>query len=327
MTSRNYAFGRARMIILAIAAVVSMTGASFGQSGYPNHTIKIVVPLPPGSGPDIVARVLAEKLQAKWGQPVIVENRPGGGFNIGAQAVAAASPDGYTLLLSPPLVSNAKVFANLSYDPAAFEAVSIPVKLQSILVAKADLPVSDLKQLVALTKANPGKLNFATTGRGSSLELSAEMLQREADIKFSFVPYPGVNQAIPDILGGRIDLLLLDYGNLSAHLTSGKIKALGVSGPQRLPELPDVPSIAETYPGYDATTWFAVVAPPKTPAAITTALSEAIAVALQTPEIVSRLKGYAMRSVGTSPAETAAFLISETKRWGDVIDAAGIKPE
>jgi tripartite-type tricarboxylate transporter receptor subunit TctC len=315
---------------IATAALLTLTpGAALAQADYPNRTIRIVVPLPPPGGPDTVARLVADKLAAKWGQTVIVENRPGGGLNIGAQAVANANPDGYTLLVTPPgpLVTHQQLFAKLGFAPGAFVPVSILVKFPFVLAARAGLPVSTLAELVTFAKANPEKLNIAHSGRGGPPHLMAEMLQARAGIRLVHVPYTGLGQAQTDLLAGQVDMLFHDTGNTMPHVKTGKVKVLGVTGETRLAEFPDVPAIAEAYPGFLAISWFAVVAPPKTSPEIAEKLSRAIGEAMQSPDVVNRLAAFSMTPVGTSPAEAATFVREETERWRNVIISAGITPQ
>ena len=320
-----------RRAMLAGAAILLMGhGSAPAQTNtYPTRTIKIVVPLPPGSGPDVLARMLADKLSVKFSQPVIVENRPGGSANIGAQAVANAAPDGYTLLLTPagPLVFNEYLFANLGFDPHAFAPVSFVTNSTFVLVGRADLPFSTIPELIAYAKANPDKLNFANGGRASAQELMVEMIKEKAGIRMVSIPYPGVNVAMTDILGGRIDLLLLDLANVQAHIQSGKLKAIGVTSEKRLPDLPNTPAIAETLPGFSATVKGFIVAPPKTPADVTKTLSEAITEVLRLPDVTSKLNVMAMPPIGTSPEETTKIIADERVHWHNVIEAAQMKPE
>jgi tripartite-type tricarboxylate transporter receptor subunit TctC len=318
---------------LSIAVVMAlMSGGpvpAFAQADYPNRTIRIIVPSAPSGGPDVLSRVLAEKFTAKWGHPVVVENRPGGSNNIAAQAVANAAPDGYTLLVTPPgpLVTHQNLFAKLGFEPTAFTPVSILVKFPFVLGARSSLPISTLQELVTYAKANPGKLNFGTTGRGGPPHLMAEMLQARAGIRMTPVPYKGLVEAQIGLLGGQIDLMFHDFGNTFPHVQSGQIRALGITGESRVRKLPDTPAIAEIFPGFLAISWFALAAPPRTPPAIVEKLSQAVAEAVGMDDVVARLRRYSMIPAGTSPAAAATFLKEETERWREVILAAGIKPE
>jgi tripartite-type tricarboxylate transporter receptor subunit TctC len=314
---------------IATAALLMLApGAALAQADYPNRTIRIVVPSAPSGGPDVLARILAEKF-AKWGQPVIVENRPGGSNNIAAQAVASSAPDGYTLLITPPgpLVTHQHLFAKLGFEPSSFAPIAILVRFPFVLAARSSLPISSVQELVTFARANPGRLNFGTSGRGGPPHLMAEMLQARAGIRIVSVPYRGLVEAQTGLLGGNIDMMFHGVGDTLPHVQSGKLKALGVTGNTRVPEMPDAPAIAEIYPGFLAISWFALVAPPKTPPEIAEKLSRAVAETVGMPDVLKLLQRFSMTPVGNSPAETAAFLKEESERWREVIQAAGIKPE
>jgi tripartite-type tricarboxylate transporter receptor subunit TctC len=314
-----------RWVLIAAVCAAAPT-PSMAQVSYPSRAINFIVPLPAGGGPDLVTRIVAERLSAKWGQPVVVENRPGFVLNLGAQAVANAPPDGYTLLSTPPgpLVTNQYFHSNIGFDPRAFVPVSIMVQLPFVLVAHPTVPVSTLPELIAYAKANPDKLNFPSPGVGSPPHLFGEMLKTQAEIRLVHVPYKGLEPALNDLLGGHIELMFHELSSILEHIKAGKLKALGAGSERRLPELPDVPTISEVLPGFVATTWFAVVAPPKTPPEVVANLSQATAEAIQLPEVAERLRVFAYRPVGMSPGESAAFLKQETDRWREVIMAAGL---
>jgi tripartite-type tricarboxylate transporter receptor subunit TctC len=322
---------RSRIIngIVLTALVAVAASAARAQADYPNRTIKIVVPIPPGGGANTVPRIVAEKLSSRWGQPIVIENRPGAGLNIGAQAVANAEPDGYTLLATPPapLVPNRFLYSNLGFDPDAFVPVTILAKLPMVLVVRPNLPVSTLQQLIVFAKANPDKLTFASSGSGTTSHLGAEMLKAKAGIRLTHVPYKGLTPALTDVVAGHVDMMLHDFGSTFPLIRDGKLKALGVGSEGRNHELPDVPAISEIYADFVATTWYAIVAPPKTSTEIAVKLSRAVAETLLLPDVVRRLHDLSMTPVGSSPAETALFLKQETERMRELIAAARIKPE
>lgn len=328
MSNQTSGSGTWRRIVMA-ALFAAAPGVVLAQADYPNRAIKIIVPVPPGGGANMVPRIVAEKLAARWGQPVIIENRPGAGMNIGAQAVASAAPDGYTLLATPPapLVTNQFLYSTLGFDPGAFVPVTVLAKLPMVLVVRSSLPISTVQELVAFARANPDKLTFASSGSGSTSHLGAEMLKARAGIRLSHVPYKGLTPALTDVVAGHVDMILHDFGSTFPHIRDGKLKALGVSSEARIPELPDLPTISEMYPGFLSTSWYAVVAPPKTSPEIAAKLSWAIAETLHLPEVARRLHDLSMTPVGSSPAETAVFLKQETERLHEVIVAAGIKLE
>jgi tripartite-type tricarboxylate transporter receptor subunit TctC len=302
---------------------------ALAQADYPNRAIKIVVPLAPGGTADILPRIIGEKLSMRFGQPVVIENRAGGGQHIGTEAVARAEPDGYTLLASAagPLVINPSLYPSLSYDPAAFAPVTIMASLPYVLVVNPRLPVSNVAELVAYAKANPDKLNYAAPGGGSQTQLAVEWLKILSATKMTYVPYKGSAPAVADLVAGHVDLMFDNFGNSLQHIRAGRLRALALANERRLAEFPNLPVMAETYPGFAATSWFALLAPPKTPAAIVHRLWLAAAEALRMSDVEARLRGLGAGPGGSTPAATAAFLRQETERWSKVIAQANIKPE
>jgi tripartite-type tricarboxylate transporter receptor subunit TctC len=314
--------------LLAAGLIAGVSVTASAENEYPTRTIKMVVPIPPGVVADTLPRIIAEKLSARWGQPVIIENRPGAGLNLGAEFVAKAPPDGYTLLATPPgpLTISQSYYAKLGFDPGAFVPISIYADLPYVLVANPKLPAATLDEFIAYAKANPGKINYGSSGTGSGLHLTAEMLANAADIRLVHVPYQGAAPALNDLIAGHVDMMIDNLGNSLPLVRDGKLRALAVAGRARLRELPDVPALAERYPGFYSSSWFAMVAPPKTPPAIASKLSQAIAETLKQPDVAKRFGDLAITSLGITPDETAAFLKQETDRWHQVIVAAGIKP-
>jgi tripartite-type tricarboxylate transporter receptor subunit TctC len=302
---------------------------ALAQADFPSRAIKIIVPLAPGGTADILPRIIGEKLSMRFGQPVVIENRAGGGQHIGTEAVARAEPDGYTLLASAagPLVINPSLYPSLSYDPAAFMPVTIMASLPYVLVVNPRVPVSSVAELIAYAKANPDKLNYAAPGGGSQTQLAVEWLKILSSTKMTYVPYKGSAPAIADLVAGHVDLMFDNFGNSLQHIRSGRLRALAIANEQRLAEFPDLPVMAETYPGFVATSWFALLAPPKTPPAIVDRLWQAAAEALRMPDVEARLRGIGAAPGGSTPAATAAFLRQETERWSKVIAQANIKPE
>jgi tripartite-type tricarboxylate transporter receptor subunit TctC len=271
--------------------------------------------------------MIADKLAARWSEPVVVENRPGGALNIGAEAVAKAEPDGYTLLASPPppLAINQSLYRNLAFDPNAFVPVTVMAATPNVLVANPGVGFSTVPGLIAFAKANPGKLTYASSGVGSTPHLAMELLKIQAGIEIVHVPYKGL---VPtDLLAGHVDLMFNNLGNTLPHIRSGALKVLAVGSEKRLAVLPDVPAVAEILPGFVSTTWFAVVAPPRSSPAIAAKLSAAIAEILRLPDVGKRLQDLTLTPVGSTPAETAAFIHEERNRWRQVIVSAGIKPD
>ncbi len=299
------------------------------QDAYPNRTIKIIAPVGAGSVADLVPRLVAEKLAGQWGVPVYVENRPGGNTNIGAEAAARAEPDGYTLLAAPAttLAVNPSLFPKLTFNLTAFVPVTVLADQPNVLVANPKLPFATVQGLIAFAKANPGKLTYASPGVGSVQHLSMELLASMTGIALVHVPYKDLPEAVNDVVGGHVDLLFDNLGSAAALIKSGNLKAIAVGSGRRNAFLPDLPSLSEAVPGFRSVTWFAIVAPPGTPAGIAEKLSAAIARILKTADVTNRFRGLYATPIGSSPADTAAFFAQERERWRSVIVSAGIKVE
>jgi tripartite-type tricarboxylate transporter receptor subunit TctC len=306
-----------------------MASVASADEPYPERPIKIVVPVSAGGAPDVVARVVADRLAARFGQAVIVENKPGAGERIGAEYVFKAEPDGYTILAAPPgsLVISPFLHSKLAYQPAAFVPVTVLTTSHLVLVGRANLPMSSLQEVIEFAKANPGKLTYASPGVGTSPHLTGEMLKSAARIQATHVPYKGLAPAVTDLLAGHVDFMFDNIGNSLGHIRAGRVKTFGVASEQRIAELPDVPTIAETYPGVRTSSWFGVVAPPKTSPQIAERLAHAIGDVLKEPAVVARLRSLSLKPIGSSPADMARLLQEDRAHWGSVIVAAGIKPE
>ena len=315
---------------IALTVCVSLVSTSvLAQDAYPNRTIKIIAPVGAGSVADLVPRLVAEKLAARWGNPIYVENRPGGNTNIGAEAAARAEPDGYTLLAAPAttLAVNPSLFPKLTFDPTAFVPVTVLADEPNVLVANPKLPFSTAQELIAFAKANPGKLTYASPGVGSVQHLSVEMLASMSGIALVHVPYKDLPEAVNDVVAGHVDLLFDNLGSATPLIKSGNLKAIAVGSERRNAFLPDLPSVSEAVSEYRSVTWFAIVAPPRTPARIAEKLSAAIAGILKTADVTNRFRDLYATPVGSSPADTAAFFAQERERWRSVIVSAGIKVE
>jgi len=299
------------------------------QDAFPNRAIKIIAPVGAGSVADLVPRLVAEKLAGQWGVPVYVENRPGGNTNIGAEAAARAAPDGYTLLAAPAttLAVNPSLFPKLTFNLTAFVPVTVLADQPNVLVANPKLPFATVQGLIAFAKANPGKLTYASPGVGSVQHLSMELLASMTGIALVHVPYKDLPEAVNDVVGGHVDLLFDNLGSAAALIKNGNLKAIAVGSERRNAFLPDMPSLSEVVPGFRSVTWFAIVAPPGTPAVIAEKLSAAIAGILKTADVTNRFRDLYATPVGSSPADTAAFLAEERERWRSVIVSAGIKTE
>lgn len=315
---------------LFVAALLTLSaGTANAQGSYPSRTIKIVVPVPPGPILDTLPRIIAEKLAAAWGQPVIVENRPGAAQNLGAEVVAKSNPDGYTLLATPagPLTISQHLFPKLGFEPSAFVPVSIMVTIPAVVVVNPKVPVANIRELVAYAKSNAGKLTYGTPGVGSSPHLATEMLLTATGLRAVHVPYKGMGPATTDLLAGHIDMMIDNLGNVWPHIKDGRLKVLAATTAARIPELPNLPTIAEAYPDVVYTSWFAIVAPPKTPPDIAAKLSSAIADILKLPDVAQRLRQFSVAPMGSSPADTGAFIERERRRWRQVIVSLGIKSD
>lgn len=312
---------------IAAAIFAFAPAAAWAQADFPNRPIRIVVPLVPGGTSDLLPRMIGEKLTLRWGQPVIVENKPGGALHIGTEAVARAEPDGYTLLLAPqsPLVLSPHLYRKLGYDPAAFVPVTILARLPYLFVASPKVPVASIQELTAYAKAHPDKLNFGTPGTGSAQHLAVEWYKILTGVRLTHVPYRGTAPALADLLAGHVQLMFDNAANALPQVREGRLRALAIGAPPRIPELPEVPAMTELFPSFQASSWFSLVAPPKTPPEVVARLSHAIAEALRLPDVVKRLEGLGATPGGGPPDETAAFLREETERWRKVIIEAGIR--
>ena len=295
---------------------------------WPSKAVRIIVPFPPGGSADLMPRIVGEKLAAKWGQPVVIENRPGAAGNIGAEAVFRAEPDGYTLLSAPPppLVINRLLYSKLSYDSTQFVPVTVIGAIPNVLLVHPKTGVSSVAELIELAKKNPGKLNYASQGGGTTSHLTAELFKAMAgDLQITHIPYKGTAPALADLLAGQVEMMCDNLGVSLPHVRSGKLKALGVGSPKRVASLPDVPALGESLPGFVAVAWFGIVAPPRTSPAIAEKVFAGVAEALRQPDVLKRLADLSAEPMGLSPAETASFMRQETDRWSAVIRSAGVK--
>jgi tripartite-type tricarboxylate transporter receptor subunit TctC len=311
---------------LALAAMLAVLPQAAAQD-YPSRPVKIIVPFPAGGTADVMPRVIGEWLSRKWGQPVVVENRTGAAGNIGAEAVAKAEPDGYTLLSAPPppLVINQNLYPKLGFDPSEFVPIVIMGRVPNALVVNPKLPLNSVAEVIAYAKANPGKLTSATQGNGTTSHLTSELFQMMADVKFQHVPYRGSAPALTDLVAGSVDLMFDNLGVSLPLVKGGQLKLLGVATPKRMASLPDVPTIAETLPGFESAAWFAIVAPPKTPQAVVDKINADVNEALRQSDIVQRLTQLSAEPIGGTPQATAAYMREEIERWHKVIKAANVK--
>jgi tripartite-type tricarboxylate transporter receptor subunit TctC len=317
-------------IVAAATSFVFWFALAAQAQDYPGKPIRIVVPFPAGGSADLIPRIVGEKLAAKWGQPVVVENRPGAAGNIGAELVYKSEPDDYTLLSAPPppLVINQSLYAKLAFDPAQFVPVSVMAAIPNVLLVNPGVGAGSVQELITFAKAAPERLNYASQGSGSTSHLTAEMFKSMAGgLKITHIPYKGTAPALTDLLGGQVDIMFDNLGVSLQHVKSGKLKALAVCSEKRIAALPDVPALSELLPGFVAIAWFGVVAPPRTPASIAEKLSAAIAEALKLPDVLKRLGELSAEPLGYSPAQMAAFMKLDAVRWLDVIRSASVKTE
>ena len=311
---------------LALAAMLAALPQADAQD-YPSRPVKIIVPFPAGGTADVMPRVIGEWLSRKWGQPVVGENRTGAAGNIGAEAVAKAEPDGYTLLSAPPppLVINQNLYPKLGFDPSEFVPIVIMGRVPNALVVNPKLPLNSVAEVIAYAKANPGKLTSATQGNGTTSHLTSELFQMMAEVKFQHVPYRGSAPALTDLVAGSVDLMFDNLGVSLPLVKGGQLKLLGVATPKRMASLPDVPTIAETLPGFESAAWFAIVAPPKTLQAVVDKINADVNEALRQSDIVQRLTQLSAEPIGGTPQATAAYMREEIERWHKVIKAANVK--
>jgi tripartite-type tricarboxylate transporter receptor subunit TctC len=315
-----------RRDILISSAAVAFAAASRAQGNAP---VRILVGASAGGSTDTIARTLAASMGPLLGRTVIVENRPGAGGNIAADAVAKAAPDGNTLLMSyTSHAINATLYPRLPFDPVKdFTALTCVATSPSVLVANPSVPANNVRELIALLKSHPGQYNFAIGGIGSSLHMAGEAFKMQSGTYVVNIPYRGTTPAVQDLLGGQVQLMFAAVGNVQAHIKAGKLKALGVTSARRLPEFPDVPAIAEVLPGYESSAWFGLFGPAHMPPELTRRIAEAARQAIAQPEMHKRLSNEGAIPVGNSPEQFAAFVQSEITRWGKVVKYSGAKPE
>ena len=299
---------------------------------WPGKPVRIIVPFAPGGASDLMPRLVGEKLTGLWGQPVLIENRPGAAGNLGMEAGAKSAPDGYTLLSAPNgnMVVNPHMYAKLAYDVFKDLApITRIASVQNVLVVNAEVPAKTMKELIALARAKPGELTFASPGNGSQAHVAVELLKLRLGLDIVHVPYQGVGPAIKDLLGGRITLMVAQVPSALPHIKAGKLRALGVASAAPLAALPDVPTIAAAanLPGFEAVSWYALMAPAGTPREILAKIQADVAKVLQMPDVRERLEAMGADPSGESSAELAARIKGEYDYWGDVVRRANIKAD
>jgi tripartite-type tricarboxylate transporter receptor subunit TctC len=315
-----------QILLVALAAAHAVPAAA---QPFPNRPIRIIVPTGPGSASDTVPRLLSPRLSQNIGQPVIVENKPGGSTTIGNEFVAKSAPDGYTLLVSTAgMIIAATAFQGLKYDTAAFASVTVLTRSPLGLAANLDFAPRSVRELIDYAKANPGKVNFGSLGVGTSHQVTGEKLKLEAGISMIHVPYKGSGAAHADLMGGQIQIMFDNLVSLMPQFKAGRLRPLAVTSAQRHPQLPDVPTLAESgLKNFEALAWFGILAPPGTPKDVLARLNAEFVKVLAVPEIRQRLEDGGSEVIGNSPEAADAFLKSELVKWGTVIKAANIRIE
>ncbi|SOY87425.1 Bug family tripartite tricarboxylate transporter substrate binding protein [Cupriavidus taiwanensis] len=321
---------RQALIALAAACAAGASGSAFAQP-WPARPLRMVVPFPPGSSPDLIARLLTEKLAAALGQPVVVENRPGAGGNIGTGMVARAAPDGYTLLftINGPLVTAPTLSRNLNYDPfRQLAPVTLVATSPNVLVVDARLPVHNLREFVALARSRAGELNYGSPGNGSASHLAMEQLKAMAGVDLQHVPYPGFPQVTTAMVGGQVQAAFMVPAIAMPQVNAGKLRVLAVTTTGRTAVLPSVPTVAESgYPGFEAISWQAVLAPAGTPQAVIDRLYRELVAIIGSADVRDKMRAQYFVPAGTAPASLRQTMASEKARWDKVIRAAGVQPE
>ena len=316
-----------RLALLLLSLLLS--GASSAQEAYPSRPVRFILPFPPGGPTDILGRLISERLTAQLGQPVVTENRGGAGGNVGAEAAARSAPDGYTIVLvAPSLAISPTLYAKLNYDPVKDLApISLVATVPNVVVTQTAHPAT-LREFIAAAKAKPGGMNFGSGGSGTSNHLAGELFNILTGAKLTHVPYKGVQLAMQDVIAGRIDLVVIGVPASAPHIRSGKLRALAVIAPQRLPALPDVPTVAEAgLPGFEVTTWYGILAPAGTPRPIITRLNTELVKVMHSPEMKERLAGIGTDPVTSTPEEFTAYIQAEIGKWGDVIRKANLRAD
>jgi len=313
-----------------LTAAAALTAPAALAQDYPVKSIRMVLPFPPGGVTDLLARALAEKLAPRLGQPVIVDNRPGAGTVLASDLVARAPADGYTLLMAASSLGTAPlIYEKVGYDPIkSFAPVTLVASVVHVVVVNPQLPVKSVKELIAYAKTNPGKLNYSSTGTGTSTHLEGELLKSMANVYMVHIPYRGSGPALTDLVGGQVSVMIDALGSSGPFIKAGKLRALAVTTAKRSQSVPELPTVAESgVPGYEAMPWLGLVAPAGTPQPIVDRLHREVAKVLEEPDIKERLKGWGLDIIGYSPTEFASFIRRDVEQWSRVITNARIKAD
>ena len=316
-------------MMLAFVLVAPLSASA--QDAWPTRPVHIIVPFAAGGVADLLPRIVGAKLSQQWGQSVIIENKVGASGNLGMAEGARAAPDGYTLVLAPAgnLTVNPLLFSNLTFDTYKdLTPVTDLADVPNVLVVNPSVPAKTFQELVAYAKANPGKLNFASPGAGSGAHLAGELLKLDTGVDIIHVPYKGLAPAVNDLLGGNTQMMFAGISTVIQYVKTGKLVALAIASPKRSPQLPDVPTMAESgIPGFDVTSWYGIVTRAGTPPAIVHKIQRDMAAALQQEDVRAKLAGLGLEPVGNTPEAFDAMIKSETKKWGDIVRKANIKVE
>jgi tripartite-type tricarboxylate transporter receptor subunit TctC len=315
--------------IVAAALIFATQAAAEDASSFPSRPIHIVVCVPAGGGVDTVTRYLAQGMEKRLGQPVVVENKAGAAGNIGAEYVYNSTPDGYTLLASQPapITVNPLLYKHMAFDPTHFEPVGIMTEIANVLLVRPDFPAKNIQEFMAYVKANPGKVNYASQGIGTTSHLSAEQFAKLTGTKLVHVPYKGTAPALNDLISSHVDMIFMEFASAKKFADAGKARILAVATAKRLPELPDVPTLQEAgVKGFESGTWNALSAPPKTPKPIVEKLNKAVQDVMESDAAKEHYGKLGLHPVLTTPSQAKAFIEKETKTWGQVIKEAGILP-
>jgi tripartite-type tricarboxylate transporter receptor subunit TctC len=319
-----------RTVLALMSAALMFASDALAQNAvadFPNRPIRIIVCVPPGGGVDTVTRIVANGLQQRLGQPVVVENRSGAAGNIGAEVVFTADPDGYTLLAAQPspLTINPLLYKNMNFDPTKFEPVAIMTTVANVLLVRPDFPAKTAQEFIAYAKANPGKINYASQGIGTTSHLTAALFEKVTGTKLVHVPYKGTAPALNDIIASHVDFIFMELASAIKLHEGGKARILAVATNKRIANLPDIPTLNEAgMKGFESDTWNAIAAPPKTPPAIVAKLSSAVNDVLKSPEAQKHFGKINLHAAGGTPAEAKAFITKETQVWGEVIKEAHV---
>jgi tripartite-type tricarboxylate transporter receptor subunit TctC len=315
-------------VLIALLSVACAVNA-YSQDAWPTRPVRMILPFPPGGGTDILGRLIAERLSAGIGQPVVTENRGGAGGNVGAEAAARSAPDGYTIVLvAPSLAISPTLYSKINYDPVKdFAPISLVATVPNVMVTQPSLP-GQLQEFIAFVKAKPGALNFGSGGAGTSNHLAGELFNIVTGARLVHVPYKGVNLAMQDVLAGNVHLVFIGIPAAAPHIKAGKLRALAVVAPQRSSALPDVPTVAEAgLRDFEVTTWYGILAPAGTPKDVVAKLHASAVRALNSPALKERFQKLGAETVGNTPEEFRAMLVKEQQTWAKVMKDAGVKPE